>query len=129
MRPFPQTAPSNMTKEQFRTKYRQDIIAQSGAVVFVCGNKYNADTAKVESEASGVMEEFRIAKDQSKTLVPVGATGHAAQRIWQEVQNDLKRYYKNPDKVKKHIKMLGNEKATDDQLLSAVFAMIQTEQS
>lgn len=80
LRPFPQETPVGTDRAALWRRYRESLIAMSGAVVFIAGNKAG------EPEASGVLEEYALAKRRGITLAPVGATGSAASRIWLEAQ-------------------------------------------
>lgn len=122
LRPFPQVAPAKMTKAEFNTKHRTDMLAQAGTVIFLCGNKFDASTRKT-IESPGVLEEFAIAKGLARYPIPIGATGHAAQTIWKEVTSNLGVYFDAPAKVKKHFEVLGDINKRNDELVSAVFAI------
>lgn len=122
LRPFPQTPPASMTEAQFHTKYRKDILAQSGSVIFISGNKPDA-SGSGHQLAKGVIEEFEIAKEMGKVLVPIGMTGHAAEQVWKEVMNDVNGFFPKGG-VKKHLDVLGNSSSTDAQIVDAVFAIL-----
>lgn len=124
LRPFPQVAPGTMTKQEFNTKYRKDMISQVGAVIFIAGNKLDSATGKV-SEATGVNEEFRIAKQSKRLPIPVGATGHAAAKIWNDVTSNLAAFFPLPNKVKKYFDIIGNASKSNDEIVQAVFAIIE----
>ncbi len=123
LRPFPQQPPVGMTLKDFWTKYRKEMLAKAGVCIYVSGNKLNADTGSVE-DANGVFEEFEIANSLGKYLIPIGATGHAAKKLWEKVSGDLDKYF--PDGgVKGHFKTLGKESSTNDELVDAVLGILK----
>jgi hypothetical protein len=121
LRPFPQQPPSGMSRAEFWTKYRQDMIGQAGACIFICGN--NLEGGKV-LEANGVMEEFNIARALAKYPIPIGATGHAARRLWETVTADLSAFYPKGG-VKKHFDILGDSSNTNEEMVQAVLAILK----
>lgn len=125
LRPFPQVPPKGMTKADFNTTYRRDILSQAGTVIFICGNKLDTATNAV-CEAEGVLEEFQIAKEFGRHPIPIGVTGYAAATIWNEVTASLDKFYPSPNKVRKHFQVLGNPKSTDKEVVEAVFAIADT---
>lgn len=124
LRPFPQVPPGTMTKAEFNTKYRKDMLSQAGTVVFLCGNKLDSASGKV-IEAAGVIEEFQIAKELKRFPIPVGATGHAATTIWKEVTSHLVDYFPSPAKVKKHFDIIGDAGRSNEEIAKAVFAIAE----
>lgn len=42
--------------------------------------------------ADGCLEEFEIAKRLKRAPIPIGCTGHAAARIWQEVYGNVETF-------------------------------------
>jgi hypothetical protein len=121
LRPFPQEPPRGMTRETFLTRFREDMIANAGFAVFLCGNKLDPGTEKTVI-ASGVMKEFEITKRLNRYPIPVGATGHAARRIWEEVNGSLDRFFPNGG-VKEHFQTLGDTKSTNEEIVDAIFAI------
>lgn len=123
LRPFPQQPPAGMTLKDFWTKYRKEMMAKAGVCIFVSGNKLNAATGNVE-DANGVFEEFEIANSLGKYLIPIGATGHAAKKLWEKVSGDLDTFF--PDGgVKGHFKTLGKDSSTNDELVDAVIGIMK----
>jgi hypothetical protein len=55
---------------------------------------------------------------------PIGATGHAARKLWEKVNGNLDTYF--PDGgVKGHFKTLGKESSTNDELVDAVVGILK----
>jgi len=123
LRPFPQITPKGMNKEKFQTRYREAMLSQSGVVIYLCGNKRHGPKGSV-IQSPGVMEEFKLATKKGLCPIPIGATGHAAQAIWKKVSATPKTYFSSPAKVQPHLKVLGDAKSSDDQIVRAVFAII-----
>jgi hypothetical protein len=123
LRPFPQEPPSGMSLEVFWKWYREDMIANAGFVVFLCGNKIAPKTGETVL-ADGVMEEFEKTKRLRKYPIPVGATGHAARRIWDEVNASPGKFFPGGG-VKRHIKTLGSADSTDLEIIEAIFAIVK----
>jgi hypothetical protein len=121
LRPFPQEPPRGMTRETFWTRFREDMIANAGFAVFLCGNKLDPGTGKTVI-ASGVMKEFEVTKSLNRVPIPVGATGHAARRIWEEVNGSLDRFFPNGG-VKEHFQTLRDTKSTNEEIIEAIFAI------
>lgn len=123
LRPFPQQPPAGMTLSDFWTKYRKEMVAKAGICIFVSGNKPDGTTGNVV-DADGVIEEFEIASDLGKYLIPIGATGHAAKKLWERVSSKLDQYF--PDGgVKGHFKTLGKESSTNEELVDAVIGILK----
>lgn len=92
LRPFPQaTSGSNPDLKKLWTEYREDMIDVAGIIIFAFGNKENDEGQVVN--ANGVKEEFTIAKNQNKFIIPIGSTGYVAKEIFEEVKSDPKRYW------------------------------------
>lgn len=85
LRPFPQT---NIEKEQ-RKEYREDMISEAGIVIFLFGNKQENESI---INAKGVIQEFEIAKQQNKFIIPIGSTGYASKKILEEVEANINEY-------------------------------------
>lgn len=126
VRPFPQLPPNDPRRRETYTRYRQDILSKVGYVVFLSGNKEDPNSKKVIL-ADGVLEEFKIAKELGKYPIPVGATGYATKKIWDEVLADPEKYFPGVN-VKTPLNVLGNPKKSDKQLADAVFEIIKATQ-
>lgn len=123
LRPFPQQPPAGMSIKEFWTKYRNDMLAKAGVCVFISGNKLEAATGNV-IEANGVIEEFEIATSLGKYPIPIGATGHAARKLWDKVTGELDTYFPGGG-VKGHFKALGKESSTNEELVDALIGILK----
>jgi hypothetical protein len=94
LRPFPQLIPDGWKPEDYYQRYREDLVKQAGACIFISGVKDDG------SPADGVMREFDIALAAQRYPIPIGATGGAAAEIWKRVSSDYDRIYgKMPRKL------------------------------
>ena len=81
--PFPQNINGEKPLDERWTENRERMISESGICIFIFGNKL------VDGEivpAPGMMEEFRIAKERGKVIIPIGSTGFAAKEIFDEMK-------------------------------------------
>lgn len=94
LRPFPQLIPDGLKPEDYYQRYREDMVKQAGACIFIAGIRDDGSTAE------GVLKEFEIALAARRYPVPIGATGGAAAEIWKRVSADYGRLYgKMPRKL------------------------------
>jgi hypothetical protein len=123
MRPFPQLPPNDPNRVGLYTKYREDILSQVGFTIFLCGNKLDPATGKVVT-ADGVLKEFKITKALGKYPIPVGATGDAAKKIWDEVSAAPEQFFQRIN-VKSQLKTIGDPNKSNKQIVDAIFAIIK----
>jgi hypothetical protein len=81
LRPFPQTQGAENPTAIWES-YRQEILSHAGIAVFLMGNKHSGGTT---INADGVLREFDIAKEQGVVVLPIGATGWAAELLAKQV--------------------------------------------
>ncbi len=96
LRPFPQSGPGVDTATLY-TKYREDMMAIVGFAIFVSGNRKAGGGTEL---SSGVIEEFEIGRAAGAYPLPVGASGWAAEEIWNTVNSDVDAFFpsvKPPD--------------------------------
>jgi hypothetical protein len=123
MRPFPQLPPNDPNRAGLYTKYREDILSQVGFAIFLCGNKFDLATGKVVT-ADGMLQEFKIAKALGKYPIPVGATGDAAKKIWDQVSTAPEQFFPRTN-VKSQLKTLSDPNKSNKQIVDAIFAIIK----
>lgn len=97
IRPFD----DNLKEEDF-SLYRKYLIDQNNIVIFVFGQKF---VNNVSECSRGVLEEFEIAQNMNKIIIPIGSTGFAAKEIFNVVKADLTRY----PYIEPYINILENE--------------------
>ena len=119
LRPFPQGEDYKaMWKE-----YREDMISRAGVSIFIFGNKYDAENESTVL-AGGMKQEFEMATEQHNLIVPVGCTGYMAHKIWEEIHEDLSKYYTNvDDELTVAFKKLNN-KCETSQLIDNILSFI-----
>lgn len=122
LRPFPQGIENEDTRQELWKKYREDMISRAGISIFLFGNKLEDEKIVL---ANGMQSEFQIAKEQHNLIVPVGCTGYVAQEIWEEVNQDLTKYYNKVDEDLKEIFALLNNKTDNDTLIDNVLKFIK----
>lgn len=115
LRSFPQNIADPATRKAKWTRYREEIIAENGIAIFMFGNKVDAGTTVV---ANGCLEEFEIAKKHGRIIIPIGSTGYAAKKIWEEIKDDTANY----SYLSGYMDLLGEE--TDIQKLAAIVVEI-----
>lgn len=124
-RPMPRGVPApdkfNVYKE-----WREQILSKVGFTILLCGNRKDESGNSIASP--GVLQEFEIAKKEGCRIIPVAATGHgtaasAAVKIWEEVRNNLAKFYPEGG-VEQHFDVLNDPSKSDKELIEAIFAII-----
>lgn len=86
--PFPIEDNVKLSAEM-STKYRKEMIRNSGISIFIFGNKIKNGETVI---ADGMLEEFEIARDNGNTIIPVGSTGFAASEISRIIKDEIENY-------------------------------------
>lgn len=89
IKPFPQHISNNDNLLEIWNNHRRAIIGMSSYVIFIFGNTIK-DSKVVD--ADGVLEEFHIAEELGKYIIPIGSTGYAAKKISEFTKNNSKKY-------------------------------------
>ena len=118
VRPFPRAEKANQQEQN--TRHREDLIARSGVIIVMAGNREQAGGTEI---SPGVLEEVDIALREGKRVIPLGATGHAARRVWEKAVADPERYLPGL-KASKELTALGDSNATNEQLINALFGLL-----
>lgn len=119
MRPFPQ----GENVKSLWEAYRQDMASYAGISIFVFGNKLENGHVV---EADGVVREFEIAREKGHVVIPIGATGYVAERLWTKVQNDFETYFPRfSDNMRKEFSALGDGTLGEDALLVNVVKVLK----
>ena len=84
MRPFPK---HSTDEEKFN--YRTNMISTCKTVIFIFGKARIHPKSKY---SDGIQQEFEIAKQLHKTIIPVGVTGYESKIIWQEIKQNITLY-------------------------------------
>lgn len=77
-RPFPQPLTGVQPNEEEWAALRLELARQAGIAIFIGGAKLAGNKLEI---ALGVIREFNVAKTEGVFLLPVGASGGAAQKI------------------------------------------------
>jgi hypothetical protein len=117
LRPFPRKLPPGIDEKSFNQRYREEMIADCGFAIFIAG------TSRSNRVSVGVMEEFEIVRKLGKIPIPIGATGFAAARIWEQVESEIESVYCGTVPIETYRK-LNDPKLTVNQLLDAVFEIM-----
>lgn len=124
LRPFPQIDPVHGDRTAIWKRYREEMLSRARSAIYLLGNKNTGGTIV---DASGMREEFDIAKAHGVYPIPVGASGFVAADLWREVRANLTSYYGElAAAVESPIDVLNNGTATDDQLIGAIIKILKT---
>lgn len=115
--PFPRMK-GKEKDEEFHHRYRNDIIRRCGFCIFIAGNRH-------DHYETGVMKEYRIAKDQGKILIPIGATGWAAEEIW-KIEKSEGYFSTFGDRISSKFEELNDKNKSNDEIIDAVFTIIKS---
>ena len=87
---------------------REKIIGKCGAAIFVFGdNNKNMDASK-----SGVWEEFEIACQQHKTIIPISYPDTISEEIWKKVNSNITFYPYLEGKMEHLISTISTDETT-----------------
>ena len=121
LRPFPRSSRTkdgdNPDAERFLEGYREDMIAEAGIVVVISGTSRSAAISR------GVMQEYQIAARLGKPIVPIGASGHAARQVWEELRERRATLYRGLVSAEQY-ERLGDARASDAELLNVTMDVL-----
>lgn len=126
MHPFPQNIHDPEEKKRKFTEYREGMLEDVGIAIFLFGNKVVKDPASGKEaivNADGCRQEFEIAKEKGKILIPIGSTGYAAKEFFDEMKADAARY----PYLEGHWDTLENE-TDEDRLVGEVMEIVKGQQ-
>lgn len=125
IRPFPQVEPAQGTRDELWERHRKELIGKVGFAIFLAGNKLDPSNSAVV-DASGVYREFELAVGSGATPIPVGATGHVAEKLATRVLDNPELYYKSTSaRVVPHVKILADPTAGVKRWIEAVFEIMK----
>ncbi|MCO5950873.1 SIR2 family protein [Mucilaginibacter flavidus] len=116
LRPFPQGDQGKLLWE----KYRVDMISYAGISIFIFGNKLEDNKVVL---ANGIQQEFDISIKQNTIVLPIGATGYMAKKLWELVLNDFEAYFGSSEHIDV-FKQLGDENNTPEQLIDLTLSLL-----
>lgn len=117
LKPFPQIESGKKSITDVWTNYRNDMIKKAGIAIFVFGNKWDsANSAVIDSK--GMLEEFDICLQNNVIPIPIGATGYIAQKIWENVIENVTEHYPENKELINAITELGRKGVSKDEIIS-----------
>ena len=122
LRIFPQDVPKGPERDELYKRIRKEMAEQSGATIFLAGNKFDPVTGTVMM-ADGMGREFEQAKERNHVLIPVPCTGHMAAKIWGEIKSDLPKFFGAVD-VTSEFAVLQDGGKTEDEWIEAIFSIL-----
>lgn len=121
LRPFPQGIVDDKNRKELWSKYRKDMISQSGVSIFLFGNKKEEDNIIL---ANGMQEEYEISKENKNILIPIGTTGYVAEKIYNLLYEDGLEYYGDKkSEIKTLFKNLNNG-SLDENLIENILQIL-----
>lgn len=117
--PFPGQQ-NGETNGQF-TEHRERMVLRCGIVVVLSGNRLR--DGEIEN-SPGVFEEVSIAVNHGRYIIPVAATGSAAEVIAGRVAANPEHYYDDID-VATELAVVTNPESKEPAIIAAVTAMIR----
>lgn len=98
------------------------LISQVAALIVVAGNKDDGKGAPILS--NGVEEEVKIALRLGKPVIPIGATGHVAQQVWQAAAADPESYLPGIQ-CDDQLQCLGSNRASVAEMIAAAAVLLE----
>lgn len=122
LRIFPQDVPKGPERDELYKRIRKEMAEQSGATIFLAGNKFDPVSSTVVM-ADGMEREFEQAKERNHVLIPVPCTGHMAAKIWDEIKSDLPKFFGAVD-VTSEFAVLEDASKSEDEWIEAIFNIL-----
>lgn len=127
MYPFPQNISNKAERARCWNEYRREILSEVGYSIVVFGNK---DEQGDIINASGVYDEYKIAKELDVFVIPIGLTGYMAKVIFEEEIERLEEVCENAAEIKtlfdklKHIENGDGTTKSHDDIINTVLEII-----
>lgn len=122
LRPFPQGILDDTTRQKLWKQYREDMISRAGVSLFLFGNKQENQEIVL---ANGMKAEYEIAVEKQNLIVPIGCTGYMAREIWEEINENLSRFYGESDDLLREAFEKLNTKVDNKTLVENILAFIK----
>ena len=120
--PFPYWMPAGHERDKYYAANRQEMTSQGGVAIVICGNKLAPGSTSI-IDSTGVTDEVKLAEAAGQFVIPVGATGHAARRIWEKVSTDPESWISAADAAAEFA-ALGDESLDAEKLVGVVICLI-----
>lgn len=121
LRPFPQTHSGNMDEKERNSLYRTEMLKSAGIALFLFGNKEHKGGIEL---SDGMMEEFEIALQNKVIPIPIGATGYAAETLWEKVMASPKDFLPENHELLNAFEQIGDKNLSEDELIIQVIKII-----
>ncbi|AUB31273.1 SIR2 family protein [Spiroplasma floricola] len=118
--PFPQFVNDENKKNEIWQKNREYMILNSNVVIFLFGNKKDKNSEKIIISNGMIDEEFKIAKQLGKKVIPIPITGYAAFKIFEKIEKEIENF----PYLKKHIDTLKNTRDID-QIIKIIESVVE----
>lgn len=124
VRPFPQPLADEEPNRERWTALRAEMARQAGIVIFLGGAKFEGGSQIV---ADGVLKEFEAAREAGAFMLPIGATGGAAEQIAQDLTGSAipSQGASAARPTDEELAVLSNPATTPDKLLKLVREILQ----
>lgn len=120
IRPFPQ----NVTDpDAVYASYRTEMISRTGVSLFLMGNKTDRATGK-RTDSPGVREEYEISRNNGNFLIPVGATGSMARKLYDAQMAEIRAGGTRYDAYEGLFRDVGDETLTLDKLREKILDLL-----
>jgi hypothetical protein len=123
IKPFPQFRTGQKDLKNLWEEYRQRMIKFAGLAVFIFGNKLDENNNIIL--ANGVEREFQIAIENGLIPIPIASTGYMAEKIYQEIFKDPKKYYSGCEWLIPLIKELASASNSHDEIINKIIRIIK----
>ena len=87
--PFPQIENGKKNLKERWSENRKAMISDSGVCIFMFGNKVENEVTLI---SDGMLEEFKIAKELGKIIIPIGNTAETANKIFEDMSKEKELY-------------------------------------
>lgn len=85
--PFPYNVNlSKSDRQELYTRLRENMIINTKITLIICGEKIDDKGELIPSP--GVLEEFKISKEQGNLIIPISVSGGAAKLIWENMKSE-----------------------------------------
>lgn len=96
------------------------MISYTGISIFIFGNKLK--DGKI-IDADGLEKEFEISILNNSLVIPIGATGYVAEKLWKRILEKYDKYFSKVEHKNLFIK-LGDDKLSEDEMVSTIIEFI-----
>jgi hypothetical protein len=121
MRPFPQIIHAGGDIKKMWTDYRIDIAEESGISIFLFGNKLSGSSV---IDSNGMVEEFDLSVSKGSIIIPIGATGYVAEKLWKKVNAEMSKYGYNTKELENSLYIINDKSKSNKELISEIIKIV-----